>query len=137
MKTIAQAGAIVYRFKNDRPHVLVINAKKNPTHRIFPKGHLESGETGEQAARRELLEEAGISGRPLRFLAERSFEMNDNSYTVAYYLLYYESTEGPGEPGRSPAWCSVDEALSVLSFSDARELLKTAVPFMIAKSARI
>ena len=131
MKTIMQAGAIVFRFKNDRPYVLIVNAKKNPEHRIFPKGHLEEGETGEQAARRELLEEAGVGGKVLRFIAERSFEMNDSTYKVAYYLLRYDSTEGAGEPGRNPSWYPVDEALSMLSFPDTRELLRSAAPYMI------
>jgi 8-oxo-dGTP pyrophosphatase MutT (NUDIX family) len=131
MKTIAQAGAIAFRCRDGRPHVLIVKAKRNPGNLIFPKGHVEPGETGEQAAGRELREEAGVEGKVLRFLGERSFEMNGAVYSVAYYLLRFLSTEGEGEPGRCPAWYPVDEALSVLTFPDARELLKAAVPFMM------
>jgi 8-oxo-dGTP pyrophosphatase MutT (NUDIX family) len=131
MQTIKQSGAIVYKFKNGRPQVLVVNAKKSPGNRIFPKGHVEPGETGEQAAERELLEEAGIEGVAVRFLAELSHHIGESRYAVAYYLLRYGSVKGTGEQNRNPTWYPVEEALSLLTFPDSRELLKSAVQFMV------
>lgn len=55
-------GAVVYREKDDKREYLLIFNKKGGAkgHWGFPKGHVESGETEEQTARREILEETGI-----------------------------------------------------------------------------
>jgi mutator protein MutT len=127
-KTIQQAGAIVFKTDGEMPLVLLVRAKKDPAHWIFPKGHIEPGETAEAAAIRELLEEAGVKGTPVCLAGESAFTMNDKTYNVLYFLIRYVSAEHQGEPGRSPRWCRVEEALSLLSFSDSRDLLKRTLP---------
>ena len=130
LQIIRQAGAIVYRFDGTTPNVLLVRSKKHPAHWIFPKGHLEEGETEEAAGVRELLEEAGVSGLPVRRIGEREFQLDDKRYIVGYFLLRYRSTEHAGEQGRDPRWCTPESALSLLSFPDARELLEKAIPFL-------
>jgi len=55
MARVIQAGAITMRGKK----VLIVRAKKNPLDWIFPKGHVERGESLAETACRELAEEAG------------------------------------------------------------------------------
>src|SRR5439155_23315265 len=66
MSYIAQAGAITIRRQGPTPMVLLARAKKNPLEWIFPKGHIEPGETAAETAVRELQEEAGVAGEIVR-----------------------------------------------------------------------
>jgi len=45
VRLIRQAGAIVVRRRKDGPRVLLITSKRNAEHWLFPKGHVEDGET--------------------------------------------------------------------------------------------
>lgn len=53
------------RLDGEEPQVLLVTAKRNPKRWIFPKGHVEKGETAEEAALREAREEAGVVGKPI------------------------------------------------------------------------
>lgn len=53
------AGAVIYKMVNNEPQFLIIYSKKDIAG--FPKGHVEYGETEEQAALREIFEEVGIN----------------------------------------------------------------------------
>ena len=60
MRTEKSCGAVVFRNKNDNIQVLLIR-HLNGGHWAFPKGHVEKGETEEQTALREILEETGLA----------------------------------------------------------------------------
>ena len=122
---VAHAGAIVFRDTAAGPHVLLVRAKKTPNDWIFPKGHVETGETEAQTARRELCEEAGIEGEPLGPIGTSEFQSGDELVRVKYYLFRYSGEASPGE-GRESRWCTVDEGLGLLAFESARDLLRTA-----------
>jgi 8-oxo-dGTP pyrophosphatase MutT (NUDIX family) len=62
MSHIAQAGAVTVRRHASGAQVLLARARRNPLEWIFPKGHIEPGETAEETAIRELQEEAGVAG---------------------------------------------------------------------------
>jgi ADP-ribose pyrophosphatase YjhB (NUDIX family) len=128
-RIIRQAGAIAVK-TGTPPSVLLVRAKKDPSHWIFPKGHIQPGETAEDTAARELLEEAGIRGKPVRRAGESEFQLRDKRYHVVYFLLNYASTENKGEDGRTPRWCTVPQAVELLTFPESREMLKKMYPFM-------
>jgi mutator protein MutT len=126
-RVIQQAGAITFK-PGTPPLVLLVRAKKDPAHWIFPKGHIDSGETAEEAAVRELLEEAGVTGKPVRKAGECEHRLGEKQYHVIYFIMTYGSTESSGEPGRTPRWCSIDEALTLLTFPDSRKILISIAP---------
>lgn len=129
MENVQQAAAITFRIDDGVPLVLVVRAKRNPDHWIFPKGHVEPDETSDEAALRELLEEGGVEGEVVSRLGELTYTRNGRTHDVEYYLCAYRETVGTDEP-RSPRWCSYEDALGLLTFSDARQLLRRALPII-------
>ena len=118
MPKVKQAGAIVLR--ND--DVLVVRAKRNPFDWIFPKGHVERGESLEDTARRELAEEAGVEGEVLHEVGRSTFKRGDDVIDVTYYLMRFIAAVPPAED-RETRWCRISEARTLLKFEDARNLL--------------
>ena len=129
---IEQAGAIVFKNTEAGPLILLVRAKKDPSHWIFPKGHIDQGETAEEAGIRECAEEAGVAGRIVRPAGMEEYSVADATYRIAYFLVRYVSVSGEPETGRWPRFCTIDEALSLLSFSALREMLKNMHPFIVA-----
>jgi ADP-ribose pyrophosphatase YjhB (NUDIX family) len=126
---LAQAGAIAFKVVNESLLILLVRAKKNPQDWIFPKGHIEKGETAEAAAARELEEEASIRGESLGLVGSLNFQSGDEMVSVAYYLFRFVSEVAETEK-RERKWCDYDEALALLSHRDAAELLKKALPII-------
>jgi diadenosine hexaphosphate hydrolase (ATP-forming) len=131
MTVIEQAGAIVFKSSESGPSILIVKAKKDPSHWIFPKGHIDPGETAPEAGIRELAEEAGVTGSIVRPAGVEVFTAGGKEYRVAYFLVRFDLVTGRGEEGREPRFCPAEEALSLLSFPAARELLKTNLSFMV------
>jgi 8-oxo-dGTP pyrophosphatase MutT (NUDIX family) len=129
LSKISQAGAIAFRTCAGSLEILLVRAKQNPNHWIFPKGHVECGESEENAALRELREEAGMVGELICHVGALDFDQSEESVHVEYYLFRYSETLGPGE-GREPQWCAYDEALRLLSFQDSRDMLRIALPLI-------
>jgi 8-oxo-dGTP pyrophosphatase MutT (NUDIX family) len=124
---VSEAGGIVLRSDDEgTPQFLVVTAKDNPKHWIFPKGHIEHGESAEVAAVREVLEETGIETTLRTYLGTTGFWFNEDMIQVAFYLLSYCRSVGMGE-GRTIRWCTYQEALALLSFEDTKALLRRAL----------
>ena len=126
-RVIEQAGAIVVRRRQGVPHVLLITAKRNSDHWLFPKGHVDDGETREEAALREAEEEAGVRARLVGPAGIHTFDFGSETVRVHYFLATTDD-KGRPEKGRQLAWFSYDEALEQLTFPDTRALLKEAWP---------
>jgi 8-oxo-dGTP pyrophosphatase MutT (NUDIX family) len=130
-RRVRQAGAIVFRGEGDRATVLLVRSKKDPSVWVFPKGHIEDGETAEATAARETWEEAGVTGDLGRAVgAPLEFESAGSPISVQYFLLRARG-DTPSPEGRDKRWLSTDEALDALVFESAREKLREAVALLI------
>lgn len=126
--SIRQAGALAIRTEKGVTKIALVRARKDPAHWIFPKGHIEPGESAAAAAARELLEEAGIEGTVIRRAGECSHRREGITYRVDYYLLRYRATRHAGESGREMRWCTIHGALELLTFANTRRILRAMSP---------
>jgi 8-oxo-dGTP pyrophosphatase MutT (NUDIX family) len=106
----------------------------------LPKGHLEAGETPEDAAIREVQEETGILGRVIEPLGEIDFWFVADGKrihkTVHHYLLLAESGElsDADVEVTEVAWVPLGEIESRLAYEDERRLIRN-VPALLADIA--
>ena len=120
---VEQAGGIIVRRDAAAGiSVLLVRSRKDPTLWIFPKGHVEPGETAEAAALRETYEESGVEGELLAPLGELEFHSGRELVRVQYFLIR-PITEMPSPEGRDKRWFTLDEARRSVSFDNARRLL--------------
>jgi 8-oxo-dGTP pyrophosphatase MutT (NUDIX family) len=121
---IEQAGAIIVNSRAGASRVLLITSKRNADHWLFPKGHVEEGETLEETALREAEEEAGIRGEVISPAGQLTFALRSEEFLVHYFLVA-TGDRGRPEKGRQLRWCSYQDALARLTFDDTRQLLRT------------
>ena len=130
MPLVPQAGAIAIRFRRGEPHVLLVRSSKDPTRWIFPKGHIEPGETAAQTAVRELREEAGVAGEVIMPVGKPvRLQSGDETVSVKYFLVR-ATRRVPRTDQRERCWMPVEDALALLSFPATRTLLRKALPAM-------
>jgi len=126
LTVVEQAGGIVFRRNGAGISILLVRAKRDPSAWIFPKGHIEPGETACATAVRETREEAGVQGEAVGEIGDpQEFEWAGRWYRVQYFLIQMTS-ESDETDGRAKAWFSFDEALDRISFTSARDLLLQA-----------
>jgi 8-oxo-dGTP pyrophosphatase MutT (NUDIX family) len=126
MPLIRQSGAIVVRLDRNQPQVLLVTSKRDPRRWIFPKGHIEKGETAEAAALRETREEAGVVGKLLGPAGVLEYRFMGVTARVDYFLASMTKEAGSPEDGRKRVWCGLEEALERLRYKNTRKLLRKA-----------
>jgi len=136
------AGGLVIDDSSDRPMGAVIGRRDRRGRLLWslPKGHIEPGESPEQAAIREVAEETGITGRIVGQLGTIDFWfMADGRRvhkTVHHYLLRAEGGElsDADVEVTAVAWVPLDEIDSRLAYDDERALV-ARVPELLAETA--
>lgn len=122
--SISQAGAVVCRRATGAIHLLIIRSSDGRNW-LFPKGHIEDGETAEQAALRETREEAGVDGRAIAPLGTIEYARGKKRVSVEFFLVEYRGEAEPHE-AREQRWCTLEEALDLLSFDNLKAVARLA-----------
>ena len=123
-KPVQQAGAIAFK-DGAEPRFLLVTARRSPGTWIFPKGHIERGETVIEAAVRELEEEAGVKGDAVREVGTLRFRSGSEEVEV-HYVLVAAASNGESREGRKIKWLPLRDALAALTYEASRKLLRKA-----------
>lgn len=119
------AGGVVFRRTKGELQFLMVTAKRTPSRWIFPKGHVEKGETPAHAAAREVAEEAGVHGLVIDRLDEIAYWVGSELVRVEFFLIEYRG-EVRQMDDRQVRWSSYEKALKSLSFAEPRRILELA-----------
>lgn len=124
---VSCAGAVVFRINGTTLEFLVQKSRRNPGKWLFPKGHVEKGETKEEAALRELKEESGVTGKNLGFLHDFYVEYSDEIQHITFYLFQFSGFDGEPEEGRDPVFLDASSAFRCLSNVEYSTMLQIAI----------
>ena len=131
-REVSAGGVVFRRLQNASLRFLLI--RDSYDNWGFPKGHLEEAESPAEAALRETSEETGLPllvlQGPIRII-DWHFRFRGRYIHKFCHFFLFESPEGDPVPQEDEGitacrWCSFEEALDVLSYDNARGVLKRA-----------
>jgi 8-oxo-dGTP pyrophosphatase MutT (NUDIX family) len=115
------------KLQGSAPHFLIISTEVFPPKWVLPKGHIEQGESPEEAAVREVKEEANVDARIIAPLGYMKYTVNKKEVKIKFYLMMYVQDYKQGiRSRRQIGWHSFLDALALLSFEDAKQMLRFA-----------
>jgi 8-oxo-dGTP pyrophosphatase MutT (NUDIX family) len=137
VKRERSAGLIVFRGRGGGREYLLVRSCRHGAWG-FPKGHVRPGETNQAAARRETAEEARagqieiVPGfhRELRYLLPESGVRKEAVYFLARFAAGAEAVSADQEEVAELRWAGLEQALALITFANARELLQAAEEFL-------
>lgn len=129
------AGGLVVDPNPGPPRVALIGRRGRAGGLMWslPKGHVEAGESPEQAAVREIAEETGIHGRVVRPIGAIDYWFVTDGQrihkTVHHFLLRATGGELSADDieVEQAAWVPLDEVADRLAFANERALVLRAV----------
>lgn len=135
------AGGVVFRLDAGTPMYLLI--RDSYQNWGFPKGHLESGELPEHAALREVTEETGLADLALRGSIDTIdwfFRFRGQLIHKVCHFYLMETGEATTCPQRAEGitacrWTQFDEAERLVSYANARDVLRRAREMVVEASA--
>jgi 8-oxo-dGTP pyrophosphatase MutT (NUDIX family) len=122
------AGGLIVR----SGRILLISTQEGRRWQL-PKGHIEEGETPEQAAVREVREETGITVRAREPIGDVSYVYRRDGRrihkVVHYYLCAFVagSTDDHDHEVEDARWIPLEEALTALTYPGERRLIARAI----------
>jgi 8-oxo-dGTP pyrophosphatase MutT (NUDIX family) len=126
------SGGAVISIRDGVAHVAMI-ATRGKTRWGLPKGAVSEGETSEQAALREVLEETGLAAEIIKPLdtIEYFFRAGDTLIRkrVDFYLMRYVGGELTPQLSEvdDVEWVEISQAISRASFDSERKLLESVL----------
>ena len=139
MQTEISCGAVIFKLVNDAPLFLLVHSKSNGNWG-FAKGHIEDGESEEETARREILEETGLariefiegfrSEEVYMIVGARGATKGLPTQKRSIYFLCKtceEPTLSPNDEISESRWFTAKEALNILPFDSQKQALNSAL----------
>lgn len=128
--TIVTVDVVIMRHTGRRREVVLIKRKGYPykDRWALPGGFMEPGETGELAARREVMEEAGMDLHHMRFMKVADMPDRDPRGRCIS-LVYLAKSDGEpfaGDDAVEAKWFKLSEAIDLPLAFDHANLLRNA-----------
>jgi 8-oxo-dGTP diphosphatase len=133
------SGGVVYRRTSAGYDIAAVGRARH-TDWSLPKGHIEKGETREEAALREVKEETGLDARIVAALDEVVyFYTSPKKGLIRKTVYHYLMEAAPGDLGgpnwevSEVRWVPISEAHTLLSYPKDREIVKKAIEELKAR----
>ncbi len=136
---IRASGGLVFRQLGEKLELLVVHRPRYDDWSL-PKGKDDPGETPQQAARREVMEETGVSARIVKQLGAVEYEtFGGNPKIVQYFAMrrIEESPFAPNEEVDEIAWLTPKRAIRRLTYEFDRDLVSSASLKALARTGLI
>lgn len=125
----ATAGGVIYRQRNGRLQILLIQDALDRW--TIPKGHIEPGETAQEAAIREIAEETGMNNiKPIVWLGKVHFNYKrENTLVMITQQVYLFKALGdtdalvPEDWMNDIAWHDYEEAVELVDYPDIKKII--------------
>lgn len=132
MKQEYSYGAVVYRVRDGKREFLIEHMAIG--HISIPKGHIEKGESEEECALREIMEETHLKvslNTDFSHVISYSPKPGVNK-TVTFYLAKALTDDiiPQKEEVSQTEWLSIDDAIDKVTFQSDKETLKDAFDYM-------
>ncbi len=104
---------IITAVMNSRGEVLLQRETRRPDREVLVAGYIKPGESAEEAARREITEETGLTAVSLRYVASWP-HMDGNMLMLGFAAQAKGEASPASDEVLSARWCSLDEAVAAL-----------------------
>jgi 8-oxo-dGTP pyrophosphatase MutT (NUDIX family) len=138
-KTQISAGGVAYRRRNGKVEVALISVGKDSRWQL-PKGLIDNGEKTEEAAQREVREEAGIEttlDAPIDkieywyFATEKGSRVRYHKFVYFYLLKYVKGdVRNHDHEVNQARWYEIEEAVEVLAFDSEKKVVEKAIEML-------
>lgn len=137
LKKAESAGGVVFHEDN------ILLLKKRNGDWVLPKGHIEYGESVEETALREVMEESGISAEILEYLGEINYRFKNRrlngefvSKNVKWFVM--KSSTVDGIPQKEEGFVKVsffnmNRARTLVKHHDERRMINKAIKYYKTK----
>ncbi len=119
------AGGIVCRREDGERCYLLVRSSTDASHWVLPKGHIDAGESPEEAALREVREEAGVAAEIVARAGIDAYRRDGEEIRAVYFAMRFDST-WPADEDREVCWLRYANACATISFEGARKLIERA-----------
>jgi len=132
MKPVQKVQAVVYDITDNTAYVLLLHRVLHWRGWEFPKGTMEAGESPEDTIKREVREETGLKGAVItdRLGKQIAFTSKGREYVIVDVFLIRADMTLPVQIDQNTQehdgyrWVTAEEALDLLTYENARDLLK-------------
>jgi 8-oxo-dGTP pyrophosphatase MutT (NUDIX family) len=115
---------VVVRSRDGGDELLLVRSRDG-RHWVLPKGHIDPGESAEQAAAREVREEAGVEGEIVARLGVDAYTLPHEEVRALYFLMRFAGMCPPQEE-RALCWLAPNAARAAIEFEGSRALVDAA-----------
>jgi len=133
-RTATSAGAIILREVEGKLKIALAQHARTAKSCVFPKGHVEEGESLEQTALREIYEETGLDNvqliKHLGTITRDSLKGNgDVEHKTIHYYLAFALGESESQTPTDPrfmdvGWFSPEEAIELLPYESEQAFFR-------------
>lgn len=139
MKKEKACGVITLKKEDDKICVLLI--KHNLGHIGIPKGHVELGESEEETAIREVLEETGINSKIIDGFREViTYSPKENVIKDVVFFLGYATSDNikvQEEEVQKVFFIQVEESIDMITHDNEKRIIEKVIDYLDKHSVEI